>query len=151
MSANLTSAFVSLPTPSALLAHLPTSVQATVSSVIAKISSAASDGSWKTTGISLGLGYLVLVQALRFQREKSMRKRYGYPDRASLGKMTVEDAQKIIKDLASLEFPMMSETSLQFGLFKVCPCCSCSVKQVGSIQKLTLDRHTAWRRSASCC
>lgn len=120
MASNITSNIPSLPTPAALLAHLPSSVQTGISTLVSKVTAAAADGSWKTTAISLGVGYLVLVQALRFQREKSMRKRYGYPDRASLHKMTVEDAQKIIKELSSLEFPFTNETSLQFALFKVC-------------------------------
>ncbi|KAF2995163.1 hypothetical protein E8E14_001705 [Neopestalotiopsis sp. 37M] len=118
MASNITSNMPSLPTPAALLAHLPSSVQTGISTLVSKVTAAAADGSWKTTAISLGVGYLVLVQALRFQREKSMRKRYGYPDRASLHKMTVEDAQKIIKELSSLEFPFTNETSLQFALFK---------------------------------
>ncbi|KAM0807802.1 putative ER-bound oxygenase mpaB/mpaB'/Rubber oxygenase catalytic domain-containing protein [Seiridium cardinale] len=118
MASNLTSTIASLPTPSSLLSRLPTLVQDSIRPVTSRISSSSNDGLWKTALICLGLGYLVLVQTLRFQREKSMRKRFGYPDRASLKNMTVEDAQKIIKVLSALEFPMMSETSLQFALFK---------------------------------
>jgi hypothetical protein len=109
----------SLPAHAALLSHLPTSLQMNINSMTSKILSSASDGVWKAAAVSLGLGYLVLVQVLRFQREKGMRRRYGYPDRASLKAMTVEDAQKVLKELTTLEFPMMNETSLQFGLFKV--------------------------------
>lgn len=119
MAENITSPLASSPTPAALPAHLLTSLQSSVSAVISAFPSAVNDGSWKTAILSLGLGYLVLVQVLRFRREKSMRRYYGYPDRASLKKMTVEDAQKIITDLATLEFPFSAETSLQFGLFKV--------------------------------
>ncbi|KAK6077077.1 hypothetical protein SCUP234_06816 [Seiridium cupressi] len=119
MASNLTSTIASLPTPSSLLSRLPTLVQDSIRPVTSRISSSSNDGLWKTALICFGLGYLVLVQTLRFQREKSMQKRFGYPDRASLKNMTVEDAQKIIKVLSALEFPMMSETSLQFALFKV--------------------------------
>ncbi|KAI0126270.1 hypothetical protein BJ170DRAFT_582302 [Xylariales sp. AK1849] len=73
---------------------------------------------WSMILVPSFLGYLLLVQLLRFRRERGMRIRYGYPDRASLAKMTVEDAQKIIKDLSTLEFPAFLVTSLQFGLFK---------------------------------
>lgn len=120
MASNLTSNIPSLPTPAALLAHLPSSVQSGISTLVSSVSAAAADGSWKTAAVSLGVGYLVLVQALRFQRERSLRRRFAYPDRASLKNMTVEDAQKIIKELSSLEFPFTNETSLQFALFKVC-------------------------------
>lgn len=65
------------------------------------------------------VGYALLCQALRFRREKAMRARYGYPDRASLKHMTTEHAQAIIADLYQLEFPQFSVLSLQFGLFKV--------------------------------
>lgn len=125
MASNMTYPFASLPAPSALLEHLPISVQSGLSTVGSKLSSAARDGSWKTAALSLGVCYLVLVQTLRFQREKSMRRQYGYPDRASLKRMTVEDAQKIIKVVASLEFPLMYAKSLEFGLFKVCKHQSC--------------------------
>lgn len=118
MASNLTSNIPSLPTPAALLAHLPSSVQSGISTLVSSVSAAAADGSWKTAAVSLGVGYLVLVQALRFQRERSLRRRFAYPDRASLKNMTVEDAQKIIKELSSLEFPFTNETSLQFALFK---------------------------------
>ncbi|KAH8197741.1 hypothetical protein TruAng_008075 [Truncatella angustata] len=115
MSANVTSTVAWHQMYSALLSQLPN----TMHDNPYKVSAFLGDGAWKTVAISIGLGYLLLVQALRFQRAKSLRRCYGFPDRASLKKMTVEDAQKIIVDLASLEFPLMSETSLQFGLFKV--------------------------------
>jgi outer membrane receptor for monomeric catechols len=89
------------------------------SPALASVSASAQSTSWKAYAASLGLGYLVLCQALRFRREKAMRKKYGYPDRESLKTMTVEHAQMILKDLATLEFPQFMETSLQFALFKV--------------------------------
>ncbi|KAI1845509.1 hypothetical protein JX266_008367 [Neoarthrinium moseri] len=119
--ANVTSTLTSIPSPTSFLSSLslPSSLETTLSSLLASpLFAKASGASWKTYAVSVGVVYLALCQALRFQREKSMRRRYGFPDRASLRKMTVEDAQKIIKELASLEFPQMSETSLQFGLFK---------------------------------
>lgn len=71
---------------------------------------------------SLGIGYLLLCRLLRYRNEKSMRRRYGYPDRASLSRMTTTDAQKIIAEICQWEFPQFAVLSLQFGLFKV-RCC----------------------------
>jgi hypothetical protein len=50
---------------------------------------------------------------------EAMRKRYGYPDRASLAKMTTEIAQKIIAEVMQYEFPSLGKQSLEFALFKV--------------------------------
>lgn len=84
---------------------------------------AAAVVSWKTVALTGFLGYVVLCRALRFHRENAMRRKFGFPDRASLAKMTVEDAQLIIRDLLTLEFPQFGVTALQFGLFKVCSNC----------------------------
>lgn len=75
--------------------------------------------SWKTVALTLFLGYVLLCRALRYRREASMRRKFGYPDRASLARMTTEDAQLILRDLLTLEFPQFAVTALQFGLFKV--------------------------------
>lgn len=75
--------------------------------------------SWKSIALTLFLGYVLLCRALRYRREASMRRHFGYPDRASLAKMTTEDAQLIMRDLLTLEFPQFAVTALQFGLFKV--------------------------------
>ena len=72
--------------------------------------------------LTVFVGCALLCQALRFRREKAMRARYGYPDRASLKHMTTEHAQAIIADLYQLEFPQFAVMSLQFGLFKVSRC-----------------------------
>ncbi|ORY66991.1 uncharacterized protein BCR38DRAFT_425464 [Pseudomassariella vexata] len=73
---------------------------------------------WTSYIVPTVLGYLLLCQALRFRREKAMRRKYGYPDRASLARMTTTDAQMIISDLSMYEFPYMTMASAQFGLFK---------------------------------
>ncbi|KAK9416342.1 putative ER-bound oxygenase mpaB/mpaB'/Rubber oxygenase catalytic domain-containing protein [Seiridium unicorne] len=119
MASNLTSTIASLPTPSSLLSRLPMLVQDSIRPVTSRISSSSNDGLWKTALICFGLGYLVLVQTLRFQREKSMRKRFGYPDRASLKNMTVEDAQKIIK--RGWKARRDEDTAVMIGEFMVNP------------------------------
>ncbi|KAH8592436.1 hypothetical protein B0O99DRAFT_517537 [Bisporella sp. PMI_857] len=47
-----------------------------------------------------------------------MHKQLNYPDRASFSRMTNDDAQAVVKYLATLEFPTLYEMSLQFALFK---------------------------------
>lgn len=66
----------------------------------------------------LGL-YVILCSSLRFRNEKAMAQRYHYPTRASLAKMTNDDAQQILMNILDYEFPLIYKLSLQFGLFKV--------------------------------
>ncbi|RFU30027.1 hypothetical protein B7463_g6329, partial [Scytalidium lignicola] len=47
-----------------------------------------------------------------------MQKKFNYPNRASLSKMTNVDAQAILRYVSELEFPKLVTTSLQFALFK---------------------------------
>ncbi len=67
------------------------------------------------------LAYVSLCSALRFRFEKAMRNKFNYPDRASLAKMTNDDAQAILDYIITREFPYLYNLSLQFALFKVCP------------------------------
>ncbi|KAI1459849.1 hypothetical protein F4805DRAFT_33536 [Annulohypoxylon moriforme] len=64
------------------------------------------------------LVYVSLCQALRFNRANGLRRRLGYPDRASLAKMTVANAQQVIKILNVWESPLFQFLGLEFGLFK---------------------------------
>jgi hypothetical protein len=77
--------------------------------------------SWKSKkGLLIALiGYMALVRSLRYRRESALRRKYKYHDRASLSRMTTEEAQQILRTLAGLEFPMIHRLSLEFGLFKV--------------------------------
>ena len=61
-------------------------------------------------------GYIFLVRALRYRRLNEINNRY--PTRASLSKMTLRDAQKMVNDLAMYEFPTVYEKALQFALFR---------------------------------
>jgi hypothetical protein len=109
----ITSSLTSLPTHA--MAALPPRFQTLITSLWDKLPE-----QWTSYIIPGVLGYLLLVRSLRYRREESMRRKFGFLDRESLKRMTVEDAQLIIKFQARLEFPLMAETSLQFGLFKVC-------------------------------
>lgn len=63
--------------------------------------------------------YPILVSLLRFRRLQWMEKKYNYPTRESLSRMTVNEAWEIQKVLASLEFPSTFVKSLKFSLFRV--------------------------------
>ncbi|KAM0513726.1 hypothetical protein ACHAPE_007552 [Trichoderma viride] len=63
--------------------------------------------------------YLLLCSSLRFQRLNSMRRRFNYPDRESLSRMTNEDAQKIVHAVSVYEFPLLYDLALKYAIFKV--------------------------------
>ncbi|KAI1206987.1 uncharacterized protein F4807DRAFT_210274 [Annulohypoxylon truncatum] len=73
---------------------------------------------WKQLILPAALLYVGLCRALRFNRENGLRRKLGYPDRASLAHMTVVDAQQIIKFLNVWETPLFQFLALEFGLFK---------------------------------
>lgn len=60
--------------------------------------------------------YLLLVRALRYRTKDSWTIRF--PTRASFSKMTICEAQQIINDLFTREFPTVCEKALQFALFR---------------------------------
>ncbi|KAJ5113213.1 hypothetical protein N7456_001747 [Penicillium angulare] len=64
------------------------------------------------------LGYLLLVEKLRFRRKNSLALKYPYGDRQSFRHMTLDDAFDIQSGLAELEFPTIFSTSIFFALFK---------------------------------
>jgi hypothetical protein len=63
--------------------------------------------------------YPIIQQYLRYARERAMLKKFNYPTRTSMAKMTNQDAFLIQKYIASLEFPKLFESSIQFALFRV--------------------------------
>lgn len=63
--------------------------------------------------------WVILCSSLRFKHEKAMLRRFNYPTRASLAKMTNDDAQQIFKYIIDYEFPLMYRLSLQSALFRV--------------------------------
>lgn len=48
-----------------------------------------------------------------------MRRRFNYPDRESLSRMTNEDAQKIVHAVSVYEFPLLYDLALKYAIFKV--------------------------------
>ncbi|KAL4780478.1 hypothetical protein BJX76DRAFT_337997 [Aspergillus varians] len=64
------------------------------------------------------VAYPVLVSLLRFRRMKQIHKKYNYPTRGSLARMTDEDAFQIQKNLIQYEFPFFFLKALQFALFR---------------------------------
>jgi hypothetical protein len=71
-----------------------------------------------TYAISAFILYTILCSFLRYQRRDAMLKKYNFPTRQSLSKMTNVEAQAITEYLGQLEFPKIFTTSLQFALFK---------------------------------
>ncbi|KAI0179059.1 hypothetical protein GGR52DRAFT_287312 [Hypoxylon sp. FL1284] len=74
--------------------------------------------SWTQLAVVAVVSYLSLCRALRFNYESALRRKFGYPNRASLARMTTEEAQQIVHSLSSWEFPLTNFVALQFGLFK---------------------------------
>lgn len=70
-------------------------------------------------GFLIVAAYPVLVSFLRFRRLKSLHKKYNYPTRASLSRMTDDEAWEIQKAMLELEFPFIFVKALQFALFRV--------------------------------
>ncbi len=75
--------------------------------------------SWKLSLVLAMLAYLALVHVLRYQRVKSLEKKYAPAGRESLRNMTVDDAQAILKTLAELECPSLYGLAMVMALFKV--------------------------------
>lgn len=71
-------------------------------------------------GFLIVAAYPVLVSFLRFRRLKWLHKKYNYPTRASLSRMTDDEAWEIQKVMLELEFPFIFIKALQFALFRVC-------------------------------
>ncbi|KAI1499035.1 hypothetical protein F5X99DRAFT_298089 [Biscogniauxia marginata] len=82
------------------------------------ISAFWSSSSWRHYLVPAVVGYLTLCRVLRFRAEKAIRRKLGYTDIESLARMTSTDAQVILNFLTHYEFPLYSELSLQFALFK---------------------------------
>ncbi|KAG8665598.1 hypothetical protein FPOAC2_10675 [Fusarium poae] len=68
--------------------------------------------------LGLFLGYVALCSLLRFSRINSLLSKYGYHDRASLSRMTNQDAFEIVKTMANLEFPLLYDLATRLALFE---------------------------------
>ncbi|KAI1474490.1 hypothetical protein F4774DRAFT_326176 [Daldinia eschscholtzii] len=74
--------------------------------------------SWKQLVITGVLIYVGLCRTLRHRRENALRRRLGYTDRASFSRMTVVEAQQVIKFMIAWEMPLSHFLALEFGIFK---------------------------------
>lgn len=61
--------------------------------------------------------YLLLVRLLRYRRKESLEKPFSADER-SLSSMTVEEAQRIVEALQTLEFPRAFSKARQIALLK---------------------------------
>lgn len=66
------------------------------------------------------LGYAALCSILRFRRINGLQSRLGFHDRKSLGRMTNEDAHRIVRNIANFDFPLFYDLSVRLALFEVC-------------------------------
>lgn len=66
------------------------------------------------------LAYSSLCHMLRFQRLRSLQRKYtfGTPSRPSLSSMTDQEAYEILTEIAEAEFPALFEKGLQLALFR---------------------------------
>lgn len=69
--------------------------------------------------LAILIAYPLLVSLLRFRRVQWLHQKYKFPNRASLAKMTDDEAWEIQKVLLQLEFPFLYVKALQFALFRV--------------------------------
>jgi hypothetical protein len=75
--------------------------------------------SWGQVSLIVFISYVTLCSYLRFQRINKLGQKYPYPDRASLACMTNEDAQAILQNTSSYEFPYFYDLSQRYALFRV--------------------------------
>lgn len=68
---------------------------------------------------TLLIAYMVLCRSLRYRRRDAMHRKFDFPDRASLSKMTTDQAYEIMKYVSELEFPKLYSLSVHFGIFQV--------------------------------
>ena len=69
--------------------------------------------------LAILVAYPFLVSLLRFRRVQWVHQKFKFPNRASLAKMTDDEAWEIQKVLLQLEFPFIYIKALQFALFRV--------------------------------
>lgn len=98
--------------------------------------------------IFLLTAYLTTVELLRFRRMRNENAYFSsiYPDNASLGCMTNEDAHRITKYLMQYEFPFAFEVSLAASLYR--PYGIPSISRVVCKTKQFADVHVASKRTA---
>lgn len=74
---------------------------------------------WLPYSVVLLIGWPLLTTSLRYRRLKQLHKKYNFPTRESMAKMTDEEAFEIQLEVGQLEFPFIYVKALQFALFRV--------------------------------
>lgn len=69
--------------------------------------------------VAVSAAYPILCSLLRFRRMRWLHRKYDFPTRESLARMTDDEAWEIQKVLLQLEFPFFYIKALQFALFRV--------------------------------
>ncbi|KAF4967184.1 hypothetical protein FSARC_5217 [Fusarium sarcochroum] len=64
------------------------------------------------------LGYVTLCSLVRFSRVNSLQSRLGFKDRASLSRMTNQDAFEIVNSIAQFDFPLFYDLAVRLALFE---------------------------------
>lgn len=70
------------------------------------------------TALAVLCAYVVVCRCLRYVRRDRKHAQYPYKTRKDFANMTTQHAWEITRYVMSLEFPLMSQTALQFALFK---------------------------------
>ncbi|KAF2019087.1 hypothetical protein BU24DRAFT_112336 [Aaosphaeria arxii CBS 175.79] len=89
--------------------------------------------------LGASVSYVIVCNALRYRRRNQKHAQSPYKTRDDYSKMTTDDAWAIMKYILSLEFPLLSETALQFALFRTYGIQTiskllCETKQLASLQ-----------------
>lgn len=74
---------------------------------------------WLPYSVVLLIGWPLVTRSLRYRRLKQLHKKYNFPTRESMAKMTDEEAYEIQLTIGQFEFPFMFVKALQFALFRV--------------------------------
>ncbi|KKZ68562.1 hypothetical protein EMCG_01010 [[Emmonsia] crescens] len=92
---------------------------------------------WATLPILGPVVYLLAVALLRNRRIKKNIKKFNYPTRESMAKMSDDEAWTILQDVGQLEFPFSYLKALQFALFRTygIPTISKTLVQTGQFAK----------------
>lgn len=77
-------------------------------------------GPWTAGLLFTFISYAALCSALRYRRIRNLKSRMGFTDRASLSKMTCEQALEIARNISVYDFPTIYDVSLQIGALRVC-------------------------------
>lgn len=102
---------------------------------------------WFSFTVGLLIAYPLIINSLRHRRLRKLEKKFYFPTRESMAKMTDEEAFQIQKETAQLEFPFMFVKAGQFALFRVRKYISFINTPIYIFLILTSPRLTAFQQS----